>query len=445
MGRLMLRHLKLGAFLYPTGYHVAAWRHPDVPAGSGTEFGFYAGLAHAAEEAGFDFLFLPDSQAIRGDDMAALSRTAIRYVAQFEPLTLLSGLAAITSRIGLIASISTTYFHPYHVARMMSSLDHLSHGRAGWNLVTSQNKYEAFNFGENPHPSHAERYDRAEEFVDVVRGLWDSWSEDAFVCDKKTGIFFDPGGVRQLKHYGRHFAVRGPLNLPRSPQGHPVICQAGSSTAGRRLAARTADVVFTAQDNLGDAKAFYADVKASAASMGRREGTPLILAGVCPYIGVTRAEAQSKLDQLHDLVHPDAGISLLEGQLGEVDLSGHPVDGPLPPIPETDAGRSRRDLLVATSRREGLTIRHLYLRTASGRGHLEVIGTPVEVADTMEEWFSEGAADGFNIMAPILPGGFTDFTELVVPELSRRGLLGAGEAAPMLRERLGLAPAPPRR
>jgi FMN-dependent oxidoreductase (nitrilotriacetate monooxygenase family) len=437
---LQRMRLHLAAFLYPTGYHVAAWRHPAVPADAGISFPHYASLARIAERGCFDMLFLADSVAMRGRDLPALSRGAIRYVAQLDPLVLLSGLAAVTRRIGLAASATTTYNEPYHLARKLASLDHLSGGRAAWNLVTSQNEDEAPNFGHDAHPPHAERYARAREFAQVVTGLWDSWEDDAFVRDKDAGVFFDPEKLHVLDHRGEHFSVRGPLNVPRPPQGRPVILQAGSSDAGRALAAETAEVVFTAQTTLAGARAFAEDVRERAARAGRAPERELrILVGVFPFVGRTSSEAEEEHARLQALIEPLVARSLLEGQLGGVDLSGFPLDGPLPPLPETNAGRSRRELLIELARRDGLSIGELARHVAGGRGHLELVGSPQEVADELEAWAAAGAADGFVVMAPWLPGGLERFVDLVIPELQRRGLFRTAYEGHTLREHLRLA------
>ncbi|MGW1075970.1 LLM class flavin-dependent oxidoreductase [Streptomyces sp. NPDC002537] len=431
-------HMRLGAFLYPTGYHVAAWRHPEVPADAGVNFAHYAELARTAERGTLDFLFLPDSSAMRGADMPVLSRAAIRYVAQFEPLTLLGALAAVTERIGLTATVSSTYNEPYRTARMIASLDHISRGRAGWNLVTSQNPYEAHNFGLPEHPGHDARYRRAREFAEVVKGLWDTWSDDAWVRDKESGRFFDPERVRPLEHRGEHFSVRGPLNLPRSPQGHPVTLQAGSSEPGRDLAAATADVVFTAQHDKDDVRAFTEDVRARAGKNGRDPHSVQVLAGVLPFVGRTRAEAEEKAERLQDLIDPEVGLALLTSELGHVDLSGCDLDGPLPELPDSNSGRSRRDLLVRMAADEGLSIRQLYKRVAGSRGHRQVVGTAESVADELADWFESGAVDGFIVMPPSLPDGLDDFVGLVVPELRRRGLFRTAYEGTTLRDHLGL-------
>ncbi|KAB0636722.1 LLM class flavin-dependent oxidoreductase [Burkholderia latens] len=431
-------HLHLGAFLYPTGHHIAAWRHPDSQADAGVDFRHYVRLAQAAEAAKFDLVFLADGVGTRGDDVEFLSRTAHSYVAQFEPLTLLSALAAVTERIGLVGTASTSFNEPFHIARKFASLDHISGGRAGWNLVTSSSAYEARNFNRDAHFEHGERYARAEEFADVVRGLWDSWDDDAFVRDRASGRFFDPCKRHVLDHRGRFFQVRGPLNVARAPQGHPVVVQAGSSPAGTRLAARTAEVIFTAQQTLDDAIAFYADVKAQLAAFGRAPDSLKIMPGVFPMVGRTESEAKEKFDALQALIDPKVGLALVSGLTGGVDLSGYPLDGPIPPLPETNASKSRQTLTLELARRENLTIRELYLRIAGARGHWQLVGTPEQIVDALEERFVQYGADGYNVMAPTLPGGLDDFIELVLPELRRRGLFRRDYAGRTLRDHLGL-------
>ncbi|MBY0256988.1 LLM class flavin-dependent oxidoreductase [Methylobacterium sp.] len=435
--------MRLGAFLYPGGHHVAAWRHPSAQADAGVNAAHYRRIARTAEAAKFDLIFLADGVAVRGEDIDALSRTAIRYVGQFEPLTLLSHLAAVTERIGLVATASTTYNEPFHVARKFASLDHLSEGRAGWNLVTSADPREAWNFSRESHLAHAHRYARAEEFVDVVRGLWDSYADDAFVRDRESGRFFDPDRLHLLAHEGAHFSVRGPLNVPRPPQGHPVVVQAGSSEAGKALAARTAEIVFTAQETLADATAFYADVKGRMAGFGRDPDHLKIMPGAFPVVGRTEGEAQDRYGELQDLIHPVVGRSLLE-QLAGADLSAYPDEAPVPDLPETEGGKSRQALMLTLARREGLTIRELYLRIAGARGHWTLVGTPGQIADALQERFEAHGADGFNIMPPTLPGGLDDFAALVIPELQRRGLFRTDYEGRTLRENLGL-PRPPHR
>ncbi|KPH04984.1 nitrilotriacetate monooxygenase [Rhizobium leguminosarum bv. trifolii] len=428
--------IKLGAFLLFTGHHVAAWRHPQ--ASVGTDFENYFELAKLAEAAKFDAIFFADGVAARLKDVEAASRKAHSGVYPFEPITLLSALSSVTRNIGLIATASTSFSDPYNLARQFGSLDRLSGGRAGWNLVTSSDQEAAYNFGHETRILHADRYERAEEFADVVLGLWDSWDDDAFIRDQAGGRYFDPEKLHRLNHKGRHFKVRGPLNIPRSPQGRPVLVQAGASGPGKELAARTAEAIFAAHITLEEAKAFYADVKGKLGAYGRSPDDLKILPGIFPVVGRSETEAQEKFEALQELIQPQVGLNLLS-QLSGVDLSSYPLDGPIPSdLPVTNAGKSRQELVLDLARRENLTIRQLYLRTAGARGHWQVVGTPSQIADVMEERFENYGADGFNIMAPIMPGGLVDFIELVVPELRRRGLFRTEYEGTTLRENLGL-------
>ncbi|MEG7363426.1 LLM class flavin-dependent oxidoreductase [Pseudomonas citronellolis] len=430
------RTLSLGAFLMATGHHVAAWRHPDVPADAGLSFQQYKRLAQIAEAAKFDTLFVADSVAAPSAPIA--SRMARSD--HFEPLTLLSALAAVTERIGLIATVTTSYNEPYHVARKFASLDHLSGGRAGWNLVTSDNAAEALNFNRSEHLGHAERYARAREFHDVVSGLWDSWEDDAFLRDKASGQYYDPAKLHQLDHQGEHFQVRGPLNVARSPQGRPVVVQAGSSDTGRELAAQTAEVVFTAQTSLAAARDFYADLKGRMARHGRHPDELKVMPGVYVVVADSEAEAQEKQEAFQELVEPQVGVALLSRMLGNFDLSAYPLDGPLPELPLTDSGqRSRQLLLTELAGKENLSLAQLGRRIAGGRGHYSLVGTPQRIADELQAWFEQGAADGFNVLVPHLPGGLEDVANLLVPELQRRGLFRRDYAGSTLRDHLRLA------
>jgi FMN-dependent oxidoreductase (nitrilotriacetate monooxygenase family) len=430
----MSRQMSLGAFLMATGHHIAAWRHPDVPADP-LDFGIYRRTAQIAEAACFDALFVADSVAAPSDALASRSARSV----YFEPLTLLSALSAVTERIGLIATATTSYNEPYHVARKYASLDHLSGGRAGWNLVTSDAAAEAGNFGRDAHIPHAERYARAREFQHVVQGLWDSWADDAFVRDKASGQFHRPEAVRAVDHEGEHFRVRGPLNVARSPQGRPVLVQAGSSETGRELAAESAEVVFTAQPSLARAQAFYADLKGRLARYGRSEDTLKIMPGVFVVVGRSEQEAQARYQAFQDLVDPQVGVALLGRMLGNFDLSGYPLDGPLPELPPTEDGqRSRQQLLTELAGQEQLTLAELGRRIAGGRGHYSLIGTPTQIADELQAWFEGRAADGFNVLVPHLPLGLEDFATQVVPELQRRGLFRQCYQGRTLREHLGL-------
>jgi N-acetyl-S-(2-succino)cysteine monooxygenase len=430
---------RLGAFLQNTGHHVASWRHPDAQADGGLNFSHYREVARTAERAKFDMVFLADGVAVRADlgqGVEALSRSG--KLVHFEPLTLLSALAASTEHIGLVATASTTYNEPFHVARKFASLDYLSGGRAGWNVVTSATEAEAKNFNREHHMEHGLRYERAREFVQVVEGLWDSWDDDAFVRDKEEGIYFEPEKLHVLNHQGKHFSVRGPLNVARPPQGYPVIVQAGASDEGRELAAETAEVIFTAQQTLEDAQAFYADIKGKLAKYGRSPDHLKIMPGIFAVIGRTESETKKKYDQLQALIHPKVGLSLLSGLAGGVDLTSYPLDGPLPDIPETNLNRSRLKLVQELAAREKLTIRQLYEALAGARGHRTIWGTPEQIADQLEEWFVNDAADGFNIMPPYLPGGLDDFVEQVIPILQQRGRFRTEYEGRTLRENLGL-------
>ncbi|WP_325437457.1 LLM class flavin-dependent oxidoreductase [Pseudomonas nitroreducens] len=431
----MTRTLSLGAFLMATGHHVAAWRHPDVPADGGLDFRLYKRLAQIAEAAKFDAVFVADSVAAPTAEIA--SRMARSD--HFEPLTLLSALAAVTERIGLVATVTTSYNEPYHVARKFASLDHLSGGRSGWNLVTSDAAAEALNFNRQEHFGHAERYARAREFHEVVTGLWDSWEDDAFTRDKASGQYYDPAKLHVLNHEGEHFRVQGPLNVARSPQGRPVIVQAGSSETGRELAAQTAEVVFTAQTSLAAARDFYSDLKGRLGKFGRTPDELKIMPGVFVVVGQSQSEAQEKFEAFQELVEPQVGVALLSRMLGNFDLSAYPLDGPLPELPLTDSGqRSRQLLLTELAGRENLTLAQLGRRIAGGRGHYSLIGTPTQIADELQAWFEGGAADGFNVLVPHLPGGLEDVANFVVPELQRRGLFRRDYSGSTLRDHLGL-------
>lgn len=433
--------LKLGLFLRATGHHIAAWRDTGSQADAGIRLDHYVDLARKAEAAGFDTLFLADSVSVRGIDAPTFDRV-IAPSLSFEPLTLLSALAAVTSKIGLVATASTSYSEPYNLARQFASLDQISGGRVGWNLVTSSDPDAAKNFGgasEGNQAAHADRYSRAREFHQVVDKLWDSWEDDTLLLDKDKGVFLDRHKLHLADHQGEHFNVRGPLNVLRSPQGKPVLVQAGASDDGRALAAATAEAIFAAHQSLADAQAFYSDIKARAAVLGRKPEHIKILPGVTIFTAPTSAEAHAKHQRLQDLVHPQVGLSLLSGLLGGVDLSHLPLDGPLPQdLPATNASKSRQQLILQLAA-EGLSIRQLYLRLAGARGHWTLVGSPTEVVDQLQAWFEGYGADGFNILPPTYPEGLDDFIALILPELKRRGLVPEdGPSGSTLRERLGL-------
>jgi FMN-dependent oxidoreductase (nitrilotriacetate monooxygenase family) len=429
------RKLRLGAFMRPVSIHTAAWRYPGAFPDANFNFAHYKRFVRTLERGRFDAFFMADHLAVMNMPMNALKRSAT--VTSFDPLTLLPALAVVTEHLGLIATASTTYNDPYHIARKFASLDHISGGRAGWNVVTSANPREALNFGREEHLEHGERYLRAREFFDVVTGLWDSWADDAFIHNVETGIYFDPERMHVLDHKGPHFSVRGPLNVGRPIQGWPVIVQAGASEAGRQLAAETAEVIFSGPNNLGDAQRFYADVKGRLQMLGRSRDHLKILPGAFVVVGDTAAEARAKKARLDSLVHPESSIATLSVQLGH-DVSDLDLDGPLPEIPDSNASKSSRQKLVDMAKRDNLTVRQLAQYVGGSFGTLELIGTPAMIADQMEEWLLTEGCDGFNIMFPYLPGGLDDFVDRVVPELQRRELFRREYEGTTLRENLGL-------
>jgi FMN-dependent oxidoreductase (nitrilotriacetate monooxygenase family) len=428
------RQLHLGAFMRPVGIHTAWWRYPGGYPDANFNFAHLAHFARRLEAAKFDAFFMADHLAVMNMPMAALRRSAT--VTSFDPLTLLPALAVLTERIGLIATASTTYNEPYHVARKFASLDHISNGRAGWNLVTSGNPDEALNFGRDAHVDHATRYARAREFFDVVTGLWDSFADDAFPMDPESGLFVDPAKIHVLDHRGEFLKVKGPLNVARPVQGWPVIVQAGASEAGKQIAAETAEMVFGSGSTLEAARAFYADVKGRMPAAGRDPDSLKILPGCFVVLGDTEAEAQAKKARLDDLVHPDSGLANLSVRLG-VDATGFDLDAPLPDLPETNASKSGQAQIVDYARRTGATVREL-ARRVGGYGGLQMVGTAAQVADRMEEWLETRACDGFNVMFPFLPEGLDDVVDRLVPELQRRGLFRTAYSGTTLRDHLGL-------
>lgn len=430
----MARQLHLGAFMRPVAIHTGAWRYPGAWPDANFNFAHLRHLARRLEEAKFDAFFMADHLAVLDMPVDALKRS--HTVTSFEPFTLLSALAGATERIGLVATASTTFDEPYHIARRFASLDHLSGGRAGWNIVTTANPDAALNFGQDTQMEHDARYDRAREFYDVVTGLWDSFADDAFLRDAESGIYFDPARMHVLNHHGPHLNVRGPLNIARPVQGWPVIVQAGASEAGRQLAAETAEVVFGASPNLEAGKSFYRDVKGRMEALGRDPDHLKILPAAFLVVADSIEEAQEERRRLDSLVHYDSGIASLNGMLGH-DVSGYDPDGPLPEIPETNASRSARERMVELARRENLTIRQLAQRAGSYAG-LAFVGTPRSVADEMEQWLVERGSDGFNVMFSWLPGGLEAVVRKLVPELQRRGIFRRDYAGQTLREHLGL-------
>ncbi|AVA24211.1 LLM class flavin-dependent oxidoreductase [Rhizobium sp. NXC24] len=430
--------MTLGLYLSHSGYHEGAWLDPGVPTNAGSDIDRYAHLAALAERAAFHFVFLADHQGVI-NDRAAAARISRNY--QSEPISLLSALSARTRDIGLIATASTTYNQPYHIARMFASLDHLSEGRAAWNIVTSASDSEAQNFGEEKLLGHDVRYARAREFVEVAKGLWDSWEDDAFIRDKESGVYADTTKMHLLDHQGHYFSVKGPLNVARPPQGYPVLVQAGASEAGISFAAEVGEVVFTAEPSLENGKRYYATLKEQARGFGRDEDQTLVMPGILPIVGATKQEAAEKLRRLQSYTHLDVLIGQAQLWLGSViDLRSVDLDSLVPEtLPQTNFIQSRQKLLLDLAARQKFTWKQLIRSVSDSRGHLMVVGTPSEIVNTMVDVFNNRAADGFNVLPSTVPGGLNDFVELVVPELRRRGKFRSGYLSGYtLRENLGL-------
>jgi FMN-dependent oxidoreductase (nitrilotriacetate monooxygenase family) len=431
----MSRLLRLNAFLHDTGHHEASWRHPDSSAERIGDITWWQEIARKVEEAKLDAVFLADGPAWWG--------TGHRPSNQYEPITLLTALAAVTEKIGLIATASTTFYEPYNLARLFASLDRISGGRAGWNIVTTFSQDAAHNFGLSEVPSNEDRYARAQEFVDVVDKLWDSWEDDAVITDRASGVFAVEDKVHEINHVGRFLKVRGPFSAPRSPQGRPVHIQAGSSNQGRAFAARNAEAIFTAHQTLGDAQAFYGDIKAQARGFGRNPDHVLVLPGISPFIGDSPEEAEEKFHYFNELTVPEYGLNQLE-KIAGVSLRHLDLDARVPQETFGGAGnvlnndRSRKQVVANIVERDRPTLRQLLHRLAGGRGHNVVHGTPVQIADTMQEWFEQGAADGFNVMPPLYPQLLEEFTSKVVPILQDRGLFRTEYAGTTLRDHYGL-------
>ena len=429
------KQFHLNAFLMGVGHHEAAWRHPRTEERRVLDVRHFQELGRIAERGKLDSVFFADGLAVG-------PRIKRNTLAVFEPVTLLSAIAAATEHVGLIATASTTYNEPFNLARKFASLDHISNGRAGWNIVTSGNEEEAFNFGFDAIPEHARRYERAQEFVHVAIQLWDSWESTAIVLDPEQGVFADPDKVHTIDYAGDRFRVRGPLNSPRSPQGRPLLVQAGSSESGKDFAAEYAEAVFTAQRTLEEGQAFYRDLKSRLPKYGRSADELRVLPGLVPFIAGTRAEALALEQEFTDLISPDYALRQLSSLLG-VDLTEHALDAPLPPLPsesEIEGGKSRFTLVKELAEREELTVRQLIGKLGGGRGHRTFAGTPEDIADELQLWFENGAADGFNIMPPYLPGGLADFVDRVVPILQERGLFRTDYTATTLRGHYGLDP-----
>ncbi|MBO37780.1 MAG: LLM class flavin-dependent oxidoreductase [Rhodospirillaceae bacterium] len=429
------RKLHFGAFMRPVTIHTGAWRYPGAYADANFNFQHIVKFAQKLEQGKFDAFFMADHLAVFNMPMDALKRSSTPT--SFEPMTLLPALAMVTEHLGLVATGSTTYDEPFHVARRFASLDHISDGRAGWNVVTTSNPNASMNFGRDDQMEHDERYNRAREFYDVVTGLWDSWADDAFIRDQESGVFFDPDKMHVLDHKGKYLKVRGPLNIGRPVQGYPVIVQAGASNAGRQLAAETAEAVFTAQSNLAAGQKFYADVKGRMQAAGRNPDHMKILPACMVIIADTREEAREKRMKLDSLVHYESAIASLSIALG-VDAAKFEQDKPLPnDIPETEAGQSSRERAIRAAEEDNLTVRQLAQRLG-GHSSLCLMGTPDEVADQMEEWLMTRGSDGFTIQFPFVPEGIDDFVDRLVPVLQDRGLFRKEYEGKTLRENMGL-------
>jgi FMN-dependent oxidoreductase (nitrilotriacetate monooxygenase family) len=430
-----MRKMKLTAFCHPPGH----WRMPGA-APTDMDFDQCVTFAQTAERGLFDMIFFQDSAAVApafylsGNDPEALAEAA-RCV-RLEPLTLLAGLAAVTKKIGLIATSTTTYNEPYHVARKFATIDHMSKGRAGWNLVTSQNVDEAQNFSHDRHMDHDLRYERAEEFYDVVTGLWDTWEDDAIIRDRKSGRYIDPTKLHLLNHRGKHFQVRGPLNVARPIQGHPIVAQAGSSEPGRNLAARSADVVFTAQVTLEEAKAFYDDVRGRMPRFGRNPDDIRIMPGIRYVLGATESEAKERYEMMLSEASDEGSLASVQRLCGTLNIRDYDLDGPLPDLPPSNAAKARQKMMIDLAKRENLSIRQLARRFTFSLGHMVVVGTAKTLADFMEEWFLAKACDGFTMLSPYYPKPLEDFVAGVVPELQRRGLFRTQYEGATLRENL---------
>lgn len=425
------RKMRIGVFLSGSGGNMASWRHPNAVPDGAVNLGYYKGMTRTAEEAKLDFAFF-------GDGLYISEKSHPNFLVRFEPLTLLAALSMVTTHIGLAATLSTTYSDPYTVARQFSSIDHLSDGRAGWNIVTSPLEGSAANYSKPEHPQHDLRYRMAGEFVEITKGLWDSWEDDAFIRDKESGVFIDPSKMHRLDHKGEFYSVQGPLNISRSKQGSPVLIQAGSSEAGRGFAAKIADAIFTGQSTRSDAAGFYKDIKTRAEESGRDPRQVLILPGCSPVVGDTPEEAEAKYQEIANLVVIDDALNYLGRYFNDIDFSPYDLDEPFPDL--GDFGRngweSTTDRIKQVAKEERLTLREMALRSTTPRN--EFIGTPTQVADSMQKWFENGAADGFMLVPSVLPQGFNDFVEHVLPILKERGLFRTEYEADTLRGNLGL-------
>lgn len=425
--------LHLGAFIYYTGHHQFGWRHPQSAAEQMFNYSFYRDVARTAERGKFDMMFLADLLYVMGAEHAAAG--------MLDPLTIMSALAIDTNKLGLTATVSTTYNEPYNTARKFATLDHISNGRAGWNIVTSQLDVEAYNYGREKHPPHETRYEMAREFTEVVTRLWDSWEDDSLIIDREQAKFADPAKLKQVEYKGQWYATKGTLNVPRPPQGYPVLIQAGSSEPGQQFAAGFGEVIFTAQQSLEAAKSFYARLNGKLLEQGRKPGSLKIMPGLSPVIAATEEEAQRKYNELQSFIPPETVVLMLSGILN-FDLSGYPLDGQLPEIPDpveaSNGMKSRVQLIMDMARKDQLSILELGRRLIGARGHLQFVGTYEGLADLMQLWFEQYGCDGFNIMPPVLPGDLNEFVDHVIPILQERGLFRTEYKGSTLREHLGL-------
>jgi FMN-dependent oxidoreductase (nitrilotriacetate monooxygenase family) len=427
------RQIHLNAFIHDVGHHEAAWRLPESDPFAPTDIDFYIRIAQLAEAGKLDSIFFADAPVL-------MASPEFRPAGFLEPTVLLGAISVATKRIGLIATASTTYNSPYNLARRFAAVDHISHGRAGWNIVTTSSVAAADNFSQDGQVRHLDRYERAAEFLDVVTRLWDSWDDEAVLADKETGVWAAPSRVREINHHGKYFDVRGPLNVPRIPQGRPVLVQAGSSEDGRNFASQYAEAIFTAQRTLKEGQAFYEDVKRRAAGHGRSGEEVVILPGVVPFLGSTETEARAREQQFTDHINPAHGLRQLS-QIFQTDLTGADLDGPLPQVPvedEIEGHKSRSTLVAELAHSENLTMRQLLGKLGGGRGHRTFTGTPEQLADDMELWFRNGAADGFNVMPAAYPADLQTFVDHVVPILRRRGLFREEYEETTLRGHYGL-------
>jgi FMN-dependent oxidoreductase (nitrilotriacetate monooxygenase family) len=430
----LARQIHLNLFIHGVGHHEAAWRLPESNPFGNTDVGHFVNLARIAEAGKMDSVFFADGPVLMGNP-------TFRPLGRLEPTTLLGALSAVTERIGLIATASTSYKEPYDLARTFASLDHISGGRAGWNIVTTAGDEAARNFGRDGQADHKARYDRAADFLEVVTKLWDSWEDGAQIGDKELGVFADRDQIRQIHHVGPYFSVAGPLNVPRSPQGYPLLVQAGSSEDGKAFAARFAEAVFTAQRTLQEGQDFYGDLKQRAAALGRVPESIVILPGIVPVLASTEAEAKAREREFEERLNPEYGLAQLS-RFFSLDLTGLDLDKPLPELPvehEIEGHKSRTTLITNLARSENLTVRELLAKLGGGRGHRTFSGTPEQLADTLELWFRNGAADGFNIMPAAMPGDLQTFVDAVIPILQRRGLFRRNYEGRTLREHYGLS------